>query len=180
MSWDPDKVFYSFANLPGKSWTSDKDKTVPEEFFNGKDFEEYQFTNFVDMDKIFGHKNSLFGTKGLEVGNPNRTSKSFDQYNDKFGPALVRVIKENKATNEIKAIAGGSPLEQFKQTIYKLVEKEYGVEEREEIKSIIEPQKKYIEVEYLLDDFIGGIDEDMEEGQFTTYVYRTMIFGEEN
>lgn len=93
---------------------------------------------------------------------------------------LVKWINENKATNEIKAIAGGSPLEQFKQTIYILVEKEYGVEEREEIEAIIEPQKKYIEVEYLTDDFIGGIDEDMEEGQFITYVYRTMIFGEED
>lgn len=89
-------------------------------------------------------------------------------------------INENKATNEIKAIAGGSPLEQFKQTIYRLVEKEYGVEEREEIKSIIGPLTKYIEVEYETDDFIGGIDEDMEEGQFITYVYRTMIFGEED
>ena len=87
-------------------------------------------------------------------------------------------LNENKTTNEIKAIAGGSPLEQFKQTIYRLVEKEYGVEEREEIKSIIGPLTKYIEVEYETDDFIGGIDEDMEEGQFITYVYRTMIFGD--
>lgn len=93
---------------------------------------------------------------------------------------LVKWVNENKTTNEIKAIAGGSPLEQFKQTIYRLVEKEYGVEEREEIKSIIGPLTKYIEVEYETDDFIGGVDEDMEEGQFITYVYRTMIFGEED
>ena len=99
-------------------------------------------------------------------------------YKDNFN--VGKWINENKATNEIKAIAGGSPLEQFKQTIYRLVEKEYGVEEREEIKSIIGPLTKYIEVEYETDDFIGGIDEDMEEGQFITYVYRTMIFGEED
>ena len=93
---------------------------------------------------------------------------------------LIKWLNENKTTNEIKAIAGGSPLEQFKQAIYKLVEKEYGVEEREEIETIIGPLTKYIEVEYETGDFVIGIDDDMEEGQFITYVYRTMIFGEED
>ena len=86
------EVFYSFANLPNKHWISDKDIMYPEEFFDDKNFEEYQFDNFLDMDQMFGHKNSPFGTKGLEVGDPNRTSRSFDRYNYRFGPAIVRVI----------------------------------------------------------------------------------------
>ena len=86
------EVFYSFANMPNKNWTSDKDMMYPEEFFDDKNFEEYQFDNFLDMDQMFGHKNSPFGTKGLEVGDPNRTSRSFDMYNSRFGPAIVRVI----------------------------------------------------------------------------------------
>ncbi len=86
------EVFYSFANMPNRNWFSDKDMMYPEEFFDDKNFEEYQFDNFSDMDQMFGHKNSIFGTKGLEVGNPNRTSRSFDRYNSRFGPALVRVI----------------------------------------------------------------------------------------
>ena len=87
------EVFYSFANLPNKYWISDKkDMMYPEEFFDDKNFEEYQFDNFFDMDQMFGHKNSPFGTKGLEVGDPKRTSRSFDMYNSRFGPAVVRVI----------------------------------------------------------------------------------------
>jgi hypothetical protein len=86
-------------------------------------------------------------------------------------------INENKTTNEIKAIAGGSPLEQFKQTIYKLIKEDYGVEEKNQIKAIIEPLRSVLLVETELDDFIAEIDEDFEENQFITYVYRTMIFG---
>jgi hypothetical protein len=86
-------------------------------------------------------------------------------------------INENKTTNEIKAIAAGSPLEQFKQTIYKLIEEDYGVEEKNQIKAIIEPLRSVLDVEIELDDFIGRIDEDFEENQFIAYVYRTMIFG---
>ena len=36
---------------------------------------------------------------------------------------LGKWLNENKTTNEIKAIAARSPLEEFKQTIYKLIEK---------------------------------------------------------
>lgn len=94
---------------------------------------------------------------------------------------LIKWLNENKATNEIKAIAGGSPLEQFKQAIYKLVEKDFGVEEREEIKRRIEPLTKVLEVEYTLQDFISELDEiDFEDGTiaYTVYVYRTMLFGD--
>jgi hypothetical protein len=86
-------------------------------------------------------------------------------------------INENKTTNEIKAIAARGPLEEFKQTIYKLIEKEYGVEEKNQIKAIIEPLRSVLDVENELDDFIAEIDEDFEENQFITYVYRTMLFG---
>lgn len=86
------KVFYSFVNVPNRDWVTDSNKTYSDNFFDDKDYEEYQFDNFYDMDQMFGHKNSLFGTRGLEVGDPKRTSRSFDMYNSQFGPALVRVI----------------------------------------------------------------------------------------
>ena len=88
------QVFYSFARMPNKNWVTDDNKIYSEEFFDDKDFDEYQFDNFFDMDQMFGHKNSLFGTRGLEVGNPKRTSRSFDMYNSRVGPALVRVLKK--------------------------------------------------------------------------------------
>jgi hypothetical protein len=84
-------------------------------------------------------------------------------------------INENKTTNEIKAIAARGPLEEFKQTIYKLIEKDYGVEERDQIKAIIQPLKNILDIETLLDNFTSRIDE--EESEYTLYVYRTMIFG---
>ena len=90
------QVFYSFANVSNKDWITDDNKTYTSEYFDDKDFEEYQFDNFLDMDQMFGHKNSLFGTRGLEVGNPKRTSRSFDMYNSQFGPALVRVISNKR------------------------------------------------------------------------------------
>ena len=87
------QVFYSFARMPNRNWVTDDNKIYSEEFFDDKDFDEYQFDNFFDMDQMFGHKNSLFGTRGLEVGNPKRTSRSFDMYNSRVGPGLVRVLK---------------------------------------------------------------------------------------
>jgi hypothetical protein len=84
-------------------------------------------------------------------------------------------INENKTTNEIKAIAARGPLEEFKQTIYKLIEKDYGVEERDQIKAIIQPLKNILDIETLLDNFTSRIDE--EESEYTLYVYRTMLFG---
>ena len=88
------QVFYSFVKMPNKNWVDNNGKIYSNEFFNDKDFDEHQFDNFFDMDQMFGHKNSLFGTRGLEVGNPNRTSRSFDMYNSQIGPALVRVLKK--------------------------------------------------------------------------------------
>ena len=85
-------------------------------------------------------------------------------------------INENKTTNEIKAIAARGPLEEFKQTIYRLIEKDYGIEEKEEIKAIIQPQKNILNIEALLDGFTSRIDE--EESEYSLYVYRTMIFGD--
>ena len=85
-------------------------------------------------------------------------------------------INENKATNEIKAIAARGPLEEFKQTIYRLIEKDYGVYERDQIKAIIQPQKNILNIETLLDNFTSRIDE--ESSEYSLYVYRTMIFGD--
>jgi hypothetical protein len=88
---------------------------------------------------------------------------------------LGKWLNENKTTNEIKAIAARGPLEEFKQTIYKLIEKDYGVEERDQIKAIIQPLKNILDIETLLDNFTSRIDE--EESEYTLYVYRTMLFG---
>lgn len=89
---------------------------------------------------------------------------------------LVKWLNENKTTNEIKAIAARGPLEEFKQTIYRLIEKDYGVEERDQIKAIIQPWKNILDIETLLDNFTSRIDE--EESEYTLYVYRTMLFGD--
>jgi hypothetical protein len=56
------------------------------------------------MDEMFGHENSLFGTKGLPVGHPDRSSKSFDVYTKKHGPMIVRVIKKNDLQEQIRRI----------------------------------------------------------------------------
>jgi hypothetical protein len=85
-------------------------------------------------------------------------------------------INENKTINEIKAIAAGSPLEQFKQTIYKEIEDSYGVEEKNQIKAIIEPLRSVLEVEIELEDFTSEKDNTLGD-YFIIHVYRTMIFG---
>lgn len=95
-------------------------------------------------------------------------------YTNKFD--LVKWLNENKTTNEIKAIAARGPLEEFKQTIYRLIEKDYGVYERDQIKAIIQPLKNILDIETLLDNFTSRIDE--EESEYSLYVYRTMIFGD--
>jgi len=97
------KHFYGFLGLPNY-WVDDNDKNYPDKFFNDKEYEDKIFDNFFDMDKEFGHKNSLFGTKGLEPGNPNRTSKSFNQYVERFGPMIVRILKKENIQESIKKI----------------------------------------------------------------------------
>lgn len=89
-------------------------------------------------------------------------------------------INENKVTNEIKVVAGGNPLEQFKQTIYKFIEEDYDVEEREEIEAIIEPLSKVLEIEGALENFlIYNFNFSEEEVySYTSDIYRTMIFGD--
>jgi pilus assembly protein TadC len=92
---------------------------------------------------------------------------------------IKKWINENKVTNEIKVVAGGGPLAQFKQTIYKFIEDDYGVEERDEIKTIIEPLSKVMEIEGALENFIGDEYENLADAiAYTTDIYRTMIFGD--
>ena len=93
------KVFYGFQGLPN-FWSDDYDKVVKDSYFDDKDYNDYYFDNFYDMDKEFGHEDSLFGTKGLPVGHPNRSSKSFDMYNDQYGPSIVRVVDEREGIYE--------------------------------------------------------------------------------
>lgn len=93
------KHYYGFKNLPNY-WVDDNDRNYDDEFFNDKDYEDLYFDNFYDMDEIFGSENSLFGTRGLPVGHPDRNSKSFDRYNSKFGPMIVRVVKNNMNLQE--------------------------------------------------------------------------------
>ena len=66
---------------------------VDDSFFEGKDYDEYTFDDFFEMDKFIGYKKSLFGTQGLEPGDPKRTSKSFDLYQKSHQTAIVRVMK---------------------------------------------------------------------------------------
>ena len=93
------KVFYGFQGLPN-FWSDDYDRVINDSYFDDKDYKDYYFDNFYDMDKEFGHEKSLFGTKGLPVGHPNRSSKSFDMYNDQYGPAIVRVVDERIVCQE--------------------------------------------------------------------------------
>ena len=95
--------YYGFVNLPNQ-WISDNDKSYPDRFFDDKNYEDFYFDNFYDMDEMFGHENSLFGTKGLPVGHPDRSSKSFDVYTKKHGPMIVRVIKKNDLQEQIRRI----------------------------------------------------------------------------
>jgi hypothetical protein len=95
--------YYGFVNLPNQ-WISDNDRSYPDRFFDDKNYEDFYFDNFYDMDEMFGHENSLFGTKGLPVGHPDRSSKSFDIYTKKHGPMIVRVIKKNDLQEQIRRI----------------------------------------------------------------------------
>ena len=88
------KVYYGFEGLPN-FWVDDSDRNKTDKYFEDKDYKDYYFDNFYDMDNKFGHGNSLFGTRGLPVGHPNRSSKSFDMYNKRYGTVIVRVIKES-------------------------------------------------------------------------------------
>ena len=95
--------YYGWSGIPNQ-WINDNDRSYHDKFFDDKNYEDFYFDNFYDMDEMFGHKNSLFGTRGLPVGHPNRSSKSFDTYNKKFGPMIVRVIKNNDLQESIKKI----------------------------------------------------------------------------
>ena len=95
--------YYGFVNMPNH-WVDDNDIVYEDSFFDDKDYEDFYFDNFFDMDKMFGHPNSLFGTRGLPVGHPKRSSKSFDFYNDKYGPAVVRTLKNNDLQEQISRI----------------------------------------------------------------------------
>jgi len=97
------KHFYGFLGLPNY-WVDDNDKSYSEKYFNDKEYEDKIFDNFFDMDKEFGHKNSLFGTRGLEPRNPNRTSKSFNEYVKRFGLMIVRILKKENIQESIKKI----------------------------------------------------------------------------
>lgn len=93
--------YYGFVGLPNK-WLDENNRQVPSDFFDDKEYVDYYFDNFFDMDKMFGHEKSrVFGTFGLPVGHPKRTSKSFDMYNKKFGPGIVRVLKNSKLDESI-------------------------------------------------------------------------------
>jgi len=97
------EVYYRFEQLPN-NWVNDKDKTFSDKFFIDKDYEDFYFDNFYDMDQMVGHENSLFGTRGLPVGHPDRSSRSFDSYNKKYGPIIVRILKNEKLQENISRI----------------------------------------------------------------------------
>lgn len=86
-------VYYGFKGLPDL-WSNDFEEYVKADFFRGKDYEEYTFDNFLDLDRQFGHEKSCFGTRGLPVGHPDRSSRTFDAYNKRYGPGVVRVLRD--------------------------------------------------------------------------------------
>jgi hypothetical protein len=94
------KIYYGFEGLPN-FWVDDSDRNKTDKYFEDKDYKDYYFDNFYDMDNKFGHNNSLFGTRGLPVGHPSRSSKSFDIYNKRYGSVIVRVIKESTLKEEL-------------------------------------------------------------------------------
>lgn len=86
-----ERVFYSFAGMPG-NWISSNDRHYPESYFLDKKYDQYIFHDFFEMDRTIGLENTVFGTRGLPIGHPKRTSKSFDTYNKMYGPAIVRIV----------------------------------------------------------------------------------------
>jgi hypothetical protein len=103
MKLQEQKHYYGLYQMPNH-WSDDNDKQYSDEFFNDKKYEDLYFDNFFDMDQMFGHENSLFGTRGLPVGHPKRTSKSFNLYNERFGPMVVRVVKDTNLQEQINRI----------------------------------------------------------------------------
>lgn len=97
------RYFYGFVGLPNQ-WSDDYENLVNDRFFEDKEYVDYYFDNFFEMDKIFGHEKSTFGTRGLPVGHPDRTSRSFNLYNEKVGPAIVRVLKSSELNENIHRI----------------------------------------------------------------------------
>lgn len=95
--------FYRFSGIPN-SWYNDNDGQFTNDYFQDKDYEDFYFDNFYDMDEMFGHETSLFGTKGLPVGHPDRSSRSFDMYNKHYGPMIVRVVNKDRLQENIERI----------------------------------------------------------------------------
>jgi hypothetical protein len=117
MNLQEQKHYYGFVNLPNH-WVDDNDNSYSDKFFDDRQYEEFYFDNFHDMDQKFGHENSLFGTKGLPVGHPKRTSKSFDHYNKVYGPMVVRVVKDKRLQEQIRRILKEEISSEVKYLIY--------------------------------------------------------------
>jgi len=135
MNLQEQKHYYGFHQLPNH-WSDDDEKVYTDEFFNDKKYEDLYFDNFFDMDQMFGHENSLFGTRGLPVGHPKRTSKSFNQYNERFGPMVVRVVKDTNLQEQISRI----------QSIMGLLNEEHRKPSEEEFNQAMEDVKTIIPI----------------------------------
>jgi len=98
-----EKHFYGFRDLKDH-WVDDSEFTYNDKYFENKSYTDHYFDTFEDMDQVFGHEYSLFGTRGLPVGHPNRSSRSFNQYRDHYGPMIVRVIKYDDLNESISRI----------------------------------------------------------------------------
>ena len=112
-----ESVFYSFVGLPN-TWVSDNDRTYKDNYFKDKTYEDFYFDSFYDMDKEFGHENSLFGTRGLPVGHPKRKSSSFDMYYKQYGSAIVRVVKDKNLQETVRRVLRETREEKIKNFIY--------------------------------------------------------------
>lgn len=54
-------------------------------------YDEFIYNDFYEMDADWGTPKSYFGTNGLGVGDPKRSSKSYDWYAGQGGRMIVRV-----------------------------------------------------------------------------------------
>ena len=104
-----DPAFYSFENMPTKWVQGQGEKSYRGDF--DFPYDEFIYDNFKDMDEMIGHPESLFGTRGLPVGHPKRTSRSFNDVHKKYGTAIVRVIF-NQLKEELESIRG-TPIYHF-------------------------------------------------------------------
>tara|TARA_R110000803_G_scaffold5996_1_gene19668 strand:- start:1223 stop:1846 length:624 start_codon:yes stop_codon:yes gene_type:complete len=146
-------VFYSFVGMPNQ-WVTDEQIVVTSSYFDDKKYEDFYFDNFYDMDKIFGHEFSLFGTRGFPIGHPKRSSISFDSYFNMYGSSIVRVVKDEKKLQENRLKEDKQP-----KSAKRMEELELEVDKRNVINAMMQgAAKKGHYVFHMVEDELNSID----------------------